>query len=505
MKRFFLYITAVLLSLFAVPAFATITVTSPSNGATVASPFVVSASSTVCQGVPTKSMAYSLDSQTDNVKTGTSLKGSVVASLGTHVLHVKCWGVNAHEDVKYTVNVVPATNITVASPATGASLLSPITISASSSMCGGLPAVSMGYSFDSGTDTVEPTAFTASAPVDAGTHTLHIKCWGAGSVDQQLLSINVLPPPVPTATPSISIPSGKYFAAQSVVLSDATANAAIYYTEDGTTPTVNSTLYTGPINVKQSETVQAIALAPGDVLSAEASATYNVKIGPPIPDYAQAINQIQTLPNWRIKHDPGTPGTAVGVMTLVSDPALSGQAAKFYTTYSGWGGVLYSDSYYHDPVPTNWVYDAYVQIASGSTIANLEMDLNQVVGNGDTIIYAFQCAGASGVWEYTENAGTRTATQAKWLHSNQPCNPAQWTKDTWHHVQIWTSRDDSGNVTYHSVWLDGVEYPINQTVMSDFALGWGAGVLVANFQVDDTSANNASSTLYLDNFTVYRW
>jgi len=75
----------------------------------------------------------------------------------------------------------------------------------------------------------------------------------------------------------------------------------------------------------------------------------------------------------------------------------------------------------------------------------------------------------------------------------------------WHHVQIGYSRDDVGNVTYHSVWFEGVESPINKTVNSAFRLGWAAGVLVANFQVDGIANNDGSSTLYLDDFTIYRW
>jgi hypothetical protein len=71
-------------------------------------------------------------------------------------------------------------------------------------------------------------------------------------------------------------------------------------------------------------------------------------------------------------------------------------------------------------------------------------------------------------------------------------------------VQISYSRDDSGNVTYHSVRLDGVESPINATVPGAFSLGWATGTLVANFQVDGTSGSG-SSTLYADNLTLYRW
>ena len=192
-------------------------------------------------------------------------------------------------------------------------------------------------------------------------------------------------------------------------------------------------------------------------------------------------------------------------MTIVSDPTFTGgQSAQFQTSYSSYGGVLYSVTYGQDSGPSNFVYDAEVWIAAGSTIGNLEMDNNQVISNGDTMIYAFQCAGDSNTWDYSENAGTPANPVVKWVHSNQYCNPATWTKNTWHHVQISTSRDDSGNVTYHSVWLDGVEYPINQTVMSEFALGWAANDLIANFQVDGTSVGG-SSTLYLDDFTIYRW
>jgi hypothetical protein len=191
-------------------------------------------------------------------------------------------------------------------------------------------------------------------------------------------------------------------------------------------------------------------------------------------------------------------------MTLVSNPSLSGNAAQFDTTFKDYGGEIYSKSYDKDPNTQNFVYDAHVWIQEGSQVGNLEMDNNQVVANGDTIIYAFQCDGDHGSWDYSANVGTRHHTKVKWIHSNQPCNPANWTTNTWHHIQISSSRDDSGNVTYNSVWFDGVEAPINETVNSDFALGWSAGDLMINFQVDGVGSKG-SSTLYLDNMTIYRW
>jgi hypothetical protein len=71
-------------------------------------------------------------------------------------------------------------------------------------------------------------------------------------------------------------------------------------------------------------------------------------------------------------------------------------------------------------------------------------------------------------------------------------------------VQIGYSRDDSGNVTYSSVWLDGAEQSINATVNSAFALGWGPTMLT-NFQIDSAESGSASATVYLDDLTIYRW
>jgi hypothetical protein len=90
------------------------------------------------------------------------------------------------------------------------------------------------------------------------------------------------------------------------------------------------------------------------------------------------------------------------------------------------------------------------------------------------------------------------------VHSNQACSVQNWTPNAWHHVQISYSRDNSGNVTYKSVWLDGVQQDLNATVYSSFALGWSP-TLLTNFQVDGNTAASSTSTVYLDNLTIYRW
>jgi len=81
----------------------------------------------------------------------------------------------------------------------------------------------------------------------------------------------------PTATPVISPAGGSYTTVQSVSITDATAGASIYYTLDGTTPSVaTSPLYTGPLTLTGAVTVTAVGIAPGSSVSAAASASYTL-------------------------------------------------------------------------------------------------------------------------------------------------------------------------------------------------------------------------------------
>ncbi len=85
------------------------------------------------------------------------------------------------------------------------------------------------------------------------------------------LSTNAL-----TATPAFSPAGGAYATAQSVTLSDSTPNASIYYTTNGTPASTGSTLYTAPIPVASSETIEAVAIAPNFSQSAGALASYTI-------------------------------------------------------------------------------------------------------------------------------------------------------------------------------------------------------------------------------------
>jgi hypothetical protein len=137
------------------------------------------------------------------------------------------------------------------------------------------------------TDTVTNATFMASDAIDipgtvgASTAYVGFTAGTGGSVCTQNILTWTYNPGAPTATataqPTIAPEAGTYTGTQSVTISDATPGATIYFTTDGTTPTTASTVYTGPIGVSASETVNAIAVASGDTLSGVASAVYTIE------------------------------------------------------------------------------------------------------------------------------------------------------------------------------------------------------------------------------------
>ena len=76
------------------------------------------------------------------------------------------------------------------------------------------------------------------------------------------------------ATPQISPAGGLFTNSLTVTISDATPNSTIYYTLDGTAPTTNSLIYTGPFVLNTSASVQAMAVQRGAANSGLASASF---------------------------------------------------------------------------------------------------------------------------------------------------------------------------------------------------------------------------------------
>ena len=105
------------------------------------------------------------------------------------------------------------------------------------------------------------------------------------------------PTPIVVDVPTFAPEAGTYTAAQNVTIACATEGAAIYYTLDGTTPTVNSTLYENAINITETTTINAIAIV-GETASDVATATYTINLTPDEPEEPTVLDldSIATLP-----------------------------------------------------------------------------------------------------------------------------------------------------------------------------------------------------------------
>lgn len=224
-----------------------------------------------------------------------------------------------------------------------------------------------------------------------------------------------------------------------------------------------------------------------------------------VPSTASLVSALQTLTSWTLVHDVGTPGTSSGWMNIVSSPSMSGAARQFATSYTDYGGQRYSVSFGDDEAAQNFELDTWVYLQSPSNgVQNLELDLNQVMSNGQTVLYGFQCDGWSSTWDFSTNRGSATSPNPQWVHTSSYCNPHSWGTNQWHHVQILYSRNDSGWVTYKTVTLDGNVSNIWTTAYSAYAVGWGPS-LVVNVQVDGSTSGSGGSHVFMDNLTVDRW
>jgi Raf kinase inhibitor-like YbhB/YbcL family protein len=83
------------------------------------------------------------------------------------------------------------------------------------------------------------------------------------------------------AAPSFNPPAGSYNEPQAVFITSATAGASIYYTLDGSYPSINSFKYLTPVTINSSGAVRAIAVKSGMANSSDSSAAYVIKAAAP--------------------------------------------------------------------------------------------------------------------------------------------------------------------------------------------------------------------------------
>ena len=218
------------------------------------------------------------------------------------------------------------------------------------------------YTTNGSTPSSSSAAYTGPITVSS-TETLQAIAAATGdnssAVSSAVYSITTsLPSAVP---PTFSPIAGNYSSTQSVTISDSTSGSAtIYYTTDGSTPSSSSVAYAGPITVSSTETLQAIAVATGDTVSAVSIASYSISSTPPAiatPVFSPAAGMYSSAQSVTISD--ATPGTTLyytinGAVPTASSTEYTGpitvgstetlQAIAVATGVSGVGSAAYTIS-----------------------------------------------------------------------------------------------------------------------------------------------------------------
>jgi hypothetical protein len=149
------------------------------------------------------------------------------------------------------------------------------------------------YTLDGSTPTPASTLY--SGPISISTDTTLKAIASAAGYLQSAITSAVFDFSDQTPPISFSPVAGTYASAQQVTLSDTDANAKIYYTTNGSTPSASSTLYTGPITVALSETINAIAIDPSLTNSDIGTAAYVIQAGGTTINFANGFSSTAGL------------------------------------------------------------------------------------------------------------------------------------------------------------------------------------------------------------------
>lgn len=303
-----------------------------------------------------------------------------------------------------------------------------------------------------------------------------------------------------------SLAAGTYTGSQTVTLTTSVVGATIFYTTDGTTPTILSTRYSGPLTVASSQTVKAIAAV----------------------IYIDGQNQNQNTHvgsgtfHWKAwcylsGCDPGGSGVpqATSQTFNVVSPVIVGAGNSMSLSMTSSATVNQTNALMTDILSdctancTQWAHDFQVQF-SCSTFGNLSQSEHDQFwfdnADGYRWMYGMQWNKAGGRWELVGNSNV------DWTNSGVT---QSMSCGVWNHVQMLTHRvvaemgtkpctDKFGAhwpcLYYDQLNINGTVHQLNQAYAANAnPTGWtGEGM---QHQIN-INAKNATETEYYsqDNF-----
>ena len=187
--------------------------------------------------------------------------------------------------------------------------------------------------------------------------------------------------------PTFSPATGLYTSPISVTIATETANASIYYTLDGSTPTTSSNLYTAPFTISQTTTVKAIATANGYANSSVATATYS------FPEIIANLAAFKALPDGSQPYIIGNDVTFVfgnGAYTYVKDASAglllygNNGVANDFSEGEQIANLNGSKTSYHNQIEMTVASYEISTSPSVGTVEPITVTINQLKNNYNT-------------------------------------------------------------------------------------------------------------------------
>ncbi len=407
--------------------------------------------------------------------------------------------------------------VTVSSPASGATLGSPVhyMATATTTTCS-KGVASMGIYVDNQLKyVVNGTSLNTSMAFSPGSYNTVVEEWDyCGGATYTPIAINV------------TSQSGVFVTSPAI---NATVGSPVSYVATATTTTCSKGVASMGIYVNNqlkyvvngASLNTSLTFTPGtyDTVVEEwdfcGGATYTHV---PITVAGKTFTQLQANPGWTAygefppKYAICTscgPGVTWSKSLGITSPSLSGNAAKFNIG----GTTPYADVLWTNPVigayssqgmpdtgrtiiPNlhNYTYDVYFYSSTLELSQVLEFDINQYF-NGMGFTWGNQCRIAGGhefdVWDNVNG---------HWVATGVPCNP---TDNSWNHLTLQVERTSDNQLLYHSITLNGVTTVIDR-YFPPFSVPSSWYGITVNYQMDG-NYKQSPYTVYVDKLSLTYW
>jgi hypothetical protein len=221
----------------------------------------------------------------------------------------------------------------------------------------------------------------------------------------------------------------------------------------------------------------------------------------PIPSTARTWADIDQMPGWEsctvcAGIGANGPVAPISLTQNVATPSMDGAAAQFWIG----GTTKYSDALWWkqlggDDAKHHFVYDLYFYLTTPQYAQALEFDVNQS-NRKNMYIMGVECnikAAGGGHWDVWDGLNKH------WANTGIGCTvPSAYQ---WHHLTEEFQRDDSGNVTFVAITLDGQKHYVNRTYGS---LPKSVSEINVAIQIDGDSVMHNYSE-WVDKITLYAW